>query len=295
MTETGAGIDIDAIVKSIVRAALSGLNQTIEETEAAAKRHAPVRKIFNAQGQGRRGVPKGRNGIGFGKGAAGKAGYDRWRRARPKNRRINVPPNDVREASGPRYGSTNSFIPVMRYTDLSGTVTLTGNFRRYDKTGRQLTPRVDAFEQVGRRGRVEHKVVNPNEFLNRQGRYEAVSGRAAYREVKTSRLVVDRGTGKIIRVPKETADHMTLGGRLRGEIFGTPAEQRGPFFWGYVISPVDYSADQEFGNRHNRAHPFLRPALYESRTRLRSNIARAVAGLGRQAARKGSGQKVQGF
>lgn len=299
MSGQTVGIDVNGIFNAIAQAALEGLNETVKETEAAAKKHAPVRKIFGHQGQGRRGVPKGRNGIGFGKGAAGAAGYARWRRARAKNRRINIPAGDAqtdaRLPSGPLYGHNNSFIPVMRYVDLPGTVTLTGNFRRYDRSGKQLTPRADAFEQVNK-GPVRHKIVNPNELMNRQGRYEVASGRAAYREVKKARLVVDQASGKITRVPVRdrygrlmTSDVETIGGTLRGEIFSTPAEQRGPFFWAYVISPVSYADDQEFGNRHNRAHPYLRPALYESRTRLREHVARAMAGLGRKAARKGSG------
>jgi len=302
VTETGIGINVDAIGKQLIKAALSGLNQTIKETEQAAKKHAPVRKIFAHQGQGRRRSSAGPDApIGFGQGAAGKAGYDRWRRARPKNRQINIPANDARLPSGPLYGHNNSFIPVMRYTDLPGTITMAGNMRRYDKTGRQLTPRAEVMHQVNK-GPVTLKTVNPNDYLNSRGRWEARSGRAAYSQPLVTRLVVNRETGKITRITARdsmgrpmTEDFATLGGRLRGEIFAVPAQQRGPFFWGYVISPVDYSVHQEFGTRYHRAQPFLRPALYESRRKLRSNIERAVMGLNRAAARTGSGLKVEGF
>ena len=51
----------------------------------------------------------------------------------------------------------------------------------------------------------------------------------------------------------------------------------------WVISPTEYARYQEFGTRHNRAHPFLRPAAEESREEVVGLIADAV----REASRTG--------
>ena len=42
-----------------------------------------------------------------------------------------------------------------------------------------------------------------------------------------------------------------------------------------VVSPTPYAKYQEFGTRHNAAHPFLRPALLESRGEIASLISRS--------------------
>jgi HK97 gp10 family phage protein len=93
--------------------------------------------------------------------------------------------------------------------------------------------------------------------LTSRGAYEVRSGRANF------------GSGK----------NTTVGGRLRGEIFAQPAKPTGETAEAWVISPTPYAKYQEFGTRHNRAHPFLRPALEESRgdilTAVREGIARA--------------------
>jgi HK97 gp10 family phage protein len=67
-----------------------------------------------------------------------------------------------------------------------------------------------------------------------------------------------------------------IGGRLRGEIFIEGPVRDGNHIWFYVVSPTPYARYQEFGTRHHRAQPFLRPALYESRVVLRFEVRRAV-------------------
>lgn len=67
-----------------------------------------------------------------------------------------------------------------------------------------------------------------------------------------------------------------VGGRLRGEIFATSAKRAGATAEAWVISPTSYAEYQEFGTRHNRAHPFLRPAAAESREEIVSRIAAAI-------------------
>jgi len=90
--------------------------------------------------------------------------------------------------------------------------------------------------------------------LTSRGRYELRTGRANFRS--------SRGT--------------TLGGRLRGEIHVQPAEGGGTRWVTAVVSPTRYAKYVEFGTRHNRAQPYLRPALNEVRESFRDRMAAAV-------------------
>lgn len=63
-----------------------------------------------------------------------------------------------------------------------------------------------------------------------------------------------------------------LGGRLRGEIYIERADEpTGVFKW-WVISPTYYSRYVEFGTRHNKAQPYMRPALAMQRRKLADNL-----------------------
>lgn len=68
-----------------------------------------------------------------------------------------------------------------------------------------------------------------------------------------------------------------LGGRLRAEIHAVPAVVEGSHIRVSVISPTPYAKYQEFGTRHNPAHPFLRPAAEESRAQVVATVAEAIA------------------
>jgi len=72
----------------------------------------------------------------------------------------------------------------------------------------------------------------------------------------------------------------TLGGRLRGEIHMVPAEGSGPRWVAKVVSPTRYAKYVEFGTRHSRAQPYMRPALAQVRESFRGRM-RAAAQLGR--------------
>lgn len=93
--------------------------------------------------------------------------------------------------------------------------------------------------------------------LTRQGASEVRSGRARYHSVREG-------------------GEATIGGRLRGEIRVVSAKRVGSMATAEVISPTKYAKYMEFGTRHNRAHPFLRPALEESREEVIGLIAGAV-------------------
>lgn len=100
-----------------------------------------------------------------------------------------------------------------------------------------------------------------------------LTSRGAY-EVRTKRAVFS------------TFGHLGIGGRLRGEITATPPRITGARAEAWVISPTPYAKYQEFGTRHNAAHPFLRPAAEESRGEVVGLIADAV----REASRTSAGR-----
>lgn len=83
-----------------------------------------------------------------------------------------------------------------------------------------------------------------------------------------------------------------IGGRLRDEITVTEVVVDGNHIHVDVISPTSYAVEQEMGNRHNPAHPYMRPALYESRDELRSIVAAAVVASAREGLRAGRRTKV---
>lgn len=92
--------------------------------------------------------------------------------------------------------------------------------------------------------------------LSRRGRAELKSGRAAHKGY--------------------------LGGRLRDEMFTERARVEGSRIIASVVSPTPYAKYQEFGTRHHAAHPFLRPALLESRGEIASIISRATGDAARR-------------
>lgn len=93
--------------------------------------------------------------------------------------------------------------------------------------------------------------------LDRRGRYELKSGRSVHKG--------------------------ELGGRLRDEIFSTAARIEGHKISARVESPTPYAKFQEFGTRHNPAHPYLRPAMHQSIGEIKTDIGQSVAAAGRQA------------
>jgi len=108
----------------------------------------------------------------------------------------------------------------------------------------------------------EGKSFELTDLMTSRGRYEMTSGRAV-------RTVDD----------KHGEPHQVIGGRLHDSIQPSDVFSDGAETYGFVsasaVDPFsktnhDYAPDQEFGSRHNRAHPFLRPALRESRRTIMS-------------------------
>lgn len=93
-----------------------------------------------------------------------------------------------------------------------------------------------------------------NTPLTSRGRYELKSGRANFK----------------------TGGKNYLGGRLRGEIRADPAEVDGQRVSGKVVSPTPYAKFVELGTHHNRAQPYLRPAIAQQREAFRARLAKVI-------------------
>ena len=117
---------------------------------------------------------------------------------------------------------------------------------------------VDEMRAINPRRRGLNRLIHPEaaQALSRRGRYEVRSRRADFNRM--------------------------VGGRLRGEITAIPAALRGNRIEARVISPTPYAKFQEFGTRHHPAHPFLRPALRESRSQVLSDLKSSIRGAIRQ-------------
>lgn len=112
-------------------------------------------------------------------------------------------------------------------------------------------------------------------FRGQSGRFESSAG-------QSNRLVFDTPTTSRGRYEIRTGranifinGQAFVGGRLRREITATAAEG-GPVYVAQVRSPTPYAKYVEFGTRHNRAQPYLRPALAAQRETFRSRLKRAV-------------------
>lgn len=267
-------IDLRPVVLEIAQRAVQGLNATLRFTEERAQHHAPVRAIFRRDRRGNRPGQQIRTAKQF----------EAAREANPQVpmrqiiRPARVPLKQIRTLyhadalqsgldlleRGRRFrGNTSSELPVIR----QGRVTIAGDLRQV--SGGRLVP--VAFLRQIRGGKVtlqppparRNEPVSAGEFaLSSRGRYEVRTGRATFRRAGTDRI----------------------GGSLKHSIRrieATLTAQARGMIWGYVRAgneDVDYARWQEVGNSHNRAHPFLRPALYESRGPFKENVTRALRG-----------------
>jgi HK97 gp10 family phage protein len=128
--------------------------------------------------------------------------------------------------------------------------------------------------------------------LNRFGRAElargkaitgpTIFGRGSDKAVAKNRAALRRSNSAIYYKPGSASSiteglrgsgKYTLGGRLRGEIYteeSSASDRRVIKYW--IISPTYYARFVEFGTRHAKAQPFLRPALAKARRKLASTL-----------------------
>lgn len=272
-------INLDQVVTEIERRGRDGLKLAADYAKVRAQEHAPVRKIFK--------------GTTF---RVGKTGF-----REPIPRRVSVEGEQ-------RVGHANSLMPLLRRRDTAGkTQFISGDFRQIDPvtgrlrqigTGRTETNRgsqavgelaVFTRDKGGRIQKVDPAKLKPVSGeqigkLTSRGRFEVRSGRANFQPSP----VIERVGGKAIRASREPA---RVGGRLRDEIHVEGPFNEGRFIWMEVVSATKdpktgrlYPRDQEFGTRHHPPHPFLRPALQESRGPLRRHVREAIRGGSRKPA-----------
>jgi HK97 gp10 family phage protein len=106
-----------------------------------------------------------------------------------------------------------------------------------------------------------------------QARRQAAGGRLRFDTPTTTRGRYEIRTGRAnIRIGGKTF----VGGRLRSEITYTPASVDGGLITGHVVSPTPYAKYVEFGTRHSRAQPYLRPAFASQRAAFRGRLERVV-------------------
>lgn len=256
---------IDQVVALIIERAVEGLNDAVEYTADRARHHAPVRSVFNDKGDSTNKAGKttvtsqhSRGGVRtqFPRGPGyirSEGQMDLFRASKIRTRRLNA-------GGYQRDGGANTFQPVLRFQKslaaaetperdnprdvLAGPIQSAG--------GRTLAP--IALLRTGSKKTV---TLAADQFLSARGRYELKTGRAS----------AINAIGGI-----------QVGGTLRNSIRTILATvSNRPSVWGYVVTDVPYAKHQEFGTVHNRAHPFLRPALYEARGILGRFVRRSIA------------------
>ncbi len=101
---------------------------------------------------------------------------------------------------------------------------------------------------------------------------QPLNGRLRFNTLLTSRGRYELRTGRAnIRAGGRTA----VGGRLRSEIAYTRAAGE-RVITAYVESPTPYAKYVEFGTRHNRAQPYLRPAFAGQRAAFRQRLTATI-------------------
>jgi hypothetical protein len=282
----GVQINFGRIEQRIVQRAMSGGQVGAEYALSRAIHHAPVRKLF-------RGTTYSTSRAGF---------------RQPRLRRANA-------GSVQRIGHANSAEPLFRTRNAQGkTEFLSGDFRRV-RNGKLVKIRtstdIPASQRRGYRAQVQGGTI-----LFARGRGGKLTARAiapiSASQVRPSGRPVVKPTGRF-EIEGSTRAHFTtggnlvggkslpsgrlvgqtrrgsttrVGGRLRGELHVQGPVRQDATFWWYVVSATKdtetgrlYPLDQEYGTRHHPPHPFLRPALAESRDKFRNAVKRTLRGV----------------
>lgn len=289
-----ADISVDQTYKMIVGRAVNGLERAAQFTLGRAKYHAPVRAIFNRTRRGRP-APKGRNVPGW--------ETKGWRYIRTQQQY-----DRVMASREPRTGMTLGGVPgAARYsgeqaggymvhkTRTQKMKDAAGNTVWVDSEHRKLRAGIGGMgtrfsghsntlfpvfkTAKGERITGDFRSVKPiNEVISQKrgkGRANLVTGKQVATYQKTINAMLSSAGKAEIRSRRAMYDDK-IGGRLRGEIRVVGPEIERNTVWFYVESPTYYAVHQEFGTKRSRAHPYLRPALYESRNVLRQQVRMAV-------------------
>lgn len=277
-------VEIDRWKNNVMTAVFTGINQALDKAHQSAVEDAPVRAVFRKTGKKGGGLRRGQRSrtLKFAEANSeeamrrtfsaeyfqrtGRTGGDfRAGGQRTGGRSASVKANNpyLRSAAS-RRGNPNSFAPYMleRGTSKKDVAEAREIFERAKELGygrgqkldMEPSPPVYGGRELTRGGKIRHRPARNN--LSARGRYEERSGRAAF---------TDKTTGVT-----------TLGGRLRKEIEIVRPTLQGNIIRGSVVSPTPYARFQEFGTRHNRATPYMRPAILKLTTSFRPQMVKAL-------------------
>jgi hypothetical protein len=274
-----ASISADDLTLGILGAVEEGVRLGLEEIQMRAQKHAPVRDIFKHP----RGRSRTQSQAGQFSGSRASNDFSRVWHAMASGGPITglstmsarkaqqqgffttgtLPSRAgrrVEETTGSRTlhyvgkgvirGRANSLAPVV-----SSPAGLIGSesFRHW------AGPNVLEIGAIRSKG---NKRFDLSSLLSARGRYEAFGA------VKKNGARAGKGRAVHMSVGQET-----IGGRLRDGITIVGPFRNGPEVYGFVkavaVDPDskkqhNYATDQEFGTRHHKAQPFLRPGLLES-------------------------------
>jgi HK97 gp10 family phage protein len=240
-------MNFDELGEVILDAAARALGTGAVLVEARAKRHAPVRSVFAGTPQ-----PSPRRV---------KVDEDQWETEYSDY----IRELDFGEVMSDRRAMIRAGLPPR---SMAGVTTQHAPTWWAQRRMANLQEMLDKGEFLSRKEERQNPDQEPTTW--------ALSSRGAS-EVRTKRALFSTG------------GHQHIGGRLRGSIHATKAVISGRSAEAWVLAGGDeapYARFQEYGTRHNTAHPFLRPAALESQ----EDVAAIVGAAVRRASRTGAGR-----
>lgn len=315
-------INFDKVEADLLRNAETGLENAAEVLLQRAKKYAPVRDIFQrSRRPGRESVPRGiqrRKRYKYQHKVFGRklrhhqdSTRDRFmaqvKAQMPKTHRIGHGVKNTKRTEG----SSRGLYPFLRMRDREGNPLpgrVQGDFRlaRIDganvsmegatvtnpATGGPLT--IDSERFLSRRGRAElkssRKLAQQAQSAYEQGKlkhdFEALVQRSSLTRRKKLGIGGELTSAeKLVRrrgLHADATGEVRVGGRLRDEIYATEVFRKGSRIYIDVVSPTEYAKYQEYGSSHNRAQPYMRPALYDMRGRFRTIVSRSMRSGGKR-------------
>lgn len=241
----------ESLYHAIIDGVAEGVAGSLEQIASAARRRAPVRQLFKGEAR-----YKIRGKIGVHNEYTFSGAY---RMAERVARLVAGSPSSGKypiAGPGRRQGAQNSSIPSTQKIKALGNQRLIGHSSKNDYISFR------EVRQVGSGYEFMHDMV--------RARVGKKTQLLSIRDQFVSRAAYDLARGTGVHTNKATGEE-EYGGTLRDSIHtnGPIREMGSGLVYGYVIASAkreggfNYAYAQEFGTAHNRAQPFLRPALRE--------------------------------
>jgi hypothetical protein len=239
-------LDIPAIMRRVRMGEIEGLEEVGDRVAVDAKRRAPIRKVFREKpgfrrkfrplDRAQRALAIRRANAYYGPGGF-KARLSQLSAKQRAKARFNYSHAEVS-----RKGSMNS-LAASRQLRLLG----------IERNGRFTSPSGNVRTRRG----VEPSA-SLKQKLSSRGLYEVRSGRAIHRE------------------PGASGTRVMAGGALKASIGSEGAVEMPHGATVTVSARIRYAKFVEFPTIHNAAQPFLRPALYAERSKVKATLAAAI-------------------